>query len=223
MALGHGGFTWTLPAGLGLGVGLAVGFGFGGAVTTGRGVGAGVAADLGVGVGAMAVGAAVGPAIGPLVGPAPGAVGVGRTATTTPLLGVGDCSGRLDGEALGEGGVDAEGVAGAVEVGVVEVGVVAVGPDGVGLEGSPDGADVTTGDEVEGTPATPLGAGRETPIPTVRAKVASTRLRTPSATTSRARWADVTSLVLSFPRAIVGRSVLSRTGLMVAPRRLAAL
>ena len=79
---------------------------------------------------------------------------------------------------------------------------------GLGPDGVVDGAGVAIG--VGDTPATSLGAVRGAPKPTASAKVARTRLRTPRATTSRARWAEVTSLVLSFRPANVGRSVLSR-------------
>ena len=84
-----------------------------------------------------------------------------------------------------------------------------------------DGVDVGTAVSVDGwavrasvgeATAMPLGAGLDAPIPTASAKVASTRLRTPSATTSRARWADVTSLDPLFRRPTsAGKSVLSRT------------
>jgi hypothetical protein len=134
--------------------------------------------------------------VGAAVGRATIGCGVGRTATTIPPLGCG--SGSSEGDVLADGGTDEGDIGEDDEVEMVEDGEGAATP----------GWRVPA--EFEGTAATSPGAWRGAPIPTARAKVARTRLRTPSATTSRARWADVTSLSLSFRRAIVGQSVLSR-------------
>ena len=186
-----------------LGGGFGVGFGVGWGVARGvgagvmRGVGAGVTRGVGAGV---TVGGCVGFVFGGLVDPAAGGLADdARGPMATWPLG----SGVTEGPMLADGCVDG----GAVDVpGEPPGGVVAglvVGPGGV-----VDGPGVAIG--VGDTPATSLGAVRGAPKPTASAKVARTRLRTPRATTSRARWAEVTSLVLSFRPAYVGRSVLSR-------------
>jgi hypothetical protein len=113
-------------------------------------------------------------------------------------------SGVADGVTLADGSVDGAGVDTAGDPGGEVVVGVGVGPDGVA-----DGPALTTG--VGEITATSPGGVRGAPKPTARAKVARTRLRTPRATTSRARWAEVTSLFLSFRPAFVGRSALSRT------------
>lgn len=205
---GHGGALFILP---GLGAGFGVGFGVGCGVARGvgagvtRGVGAGVMRGVGAGVtrgvgAGVAVGGFVGFVLGRLLDPAAEgrAEGARGPMATWPLG-----NGVTDGLRLADGCVDGVGVDAPGEpCGEVVVGL-GVGPDGV-----VDGGAVTIG--VGETPATSLGAVRGAPNPTARAKLARTRLRTPRATTSRARWAEVTSLVLSFRPAIVGRSALSR-------------
>ncbi len=177
-------------AGVTRGVGAGVMRGVGAGVT--RGVGAGVAVGGRVGVG---LGFAVGGFVGPATGRADGGLG---PMATWPLG-----SGVTVGLTLADGCVDG----GAVDVPGDPGGeLVVVGP---GTAGVADGGAVTTG--VGEVTASPPGSVRGAPKPTARAKVARTRLRTPRATTSRARWAEVTSLVLSFRPAFVGRSVLSRT------------
>jgi len=197
---GHGGVLLVLPdLGGGFGVGFGVGWGVARGVGAGvmRGVGAGVTRGLGAGV---TVGGCVGFVFGGLVDPAAG----GRAAdargpmATWPLG-----SGVTEGPTLADGCVDG----GGVDVPGEPTGGVVAGL-GVGPDGVVDGPGVTIG--VGDTPATSLGAVRGAPKPTASANVARTRLRTPRATTSRARWAEVTSLVLSFRPANVGRSVLSR-------------
>jgi hypothetical protein len=164
-----------------------------------RGVGAGVTRGVGAGV-AAGVGVAGGLAVGPLVGPAAGREDGALGPTATWPVG----SGVTVGFRLADGWVDddGEGVAVPGDAGCELVVVVGLGPAGV-----EDGGAVTKG---VGTAATPPGTVLGAPNPTARAKVARTRLRTPRATTSRARWAEVTSLVLSFRPAYVGRSALSR-------------
>ena len=193
-------------AGVARGVGAGVARGVGAGVA--RGVGAGVARGVGAGVaagGRVAVGFAVGLLVGGLVGPATGRDdgALGPMATwplgsgVTVRLPLGD--GTVEGGAVGVGvGVEVPGDSGAE--------LVVVGP---GLAGVAEGGTLTTG--VGESTATSPGPVRGAPIPTASANVARTRLRTPRATTSRARWAEVTSLVLSFRPAFVGRSVLSRT------------
>ena len=210
---GHGGgpFAFTgfglgvafggcgVARGVARGVGAGVTRGVGAGVT--RGVGAGVTRGVGSGVG-FAVGAAVGGLPGTPVAPAAGrGVGALGPSATTPLG-----SGVADGLTLADGSVDGDGVETAGDPGgevVVGVGV-GVGPDGVA-----DGRADTTG--VGEITATSPGGVRGAPKPTARAKVARTRLRTPRATTNRARWAEVTSLFPSLRPAFVGRSALSRT------------
>jgi hypothetical protein len=176
----------------GLGVGAGVGRG------VARGVGAGVIRAVGAGV---TVGGCVGFVFGGLVDPAAGG-GVddarGPMATWPPGSGV------TEGPTLADGWVDGGGVDVPGEPPGGVVAKLGAGPDGVA-----DGAGVSIG--LGETPATSLGAVRGAPRPTASAKVARTRLRTPRATTSRARWAEVTSLILSFRPAYVGRSALSRT------------
>lgn len=177
---GHGGRSWLWSTGLGLGVGFGRGVGCGVVLGVGGGVTAG-----GVAVGLGVVAGAVGPLVGAADGPDPGGCGVGRTATMIAPLG----AGSPEGEVLGDDGAVADGVDAA--------GVADDGGAGVAPTGSREGRTVPAG--VDGAAATLPGACRGAPIPTAIANVASTRLRTPSATTSRARWADVTSLGLSFP------------------------
>jgi hypothetical protein len=200
---GHGGFAFTGFTGFGLGVafggcGVARGVarGVGAGVTRGvaRGVGAGVTVGGRVGVG-LAVGLLVGGFVEPAAGRDDGALG---PIATWPLG-----RGVTVGLTLADGCVDGGGVEIPGDPGGELVVVVGLGPAGVA-----DGATVMMG--VGEVTATPPGPVRGAPKPTARAKVARTRLRTPRATTSRARWAEVTSLVLSFRPACVGRSALSR-------------
>jgi hypothetical protein len=209
---GHGGAPFVLPGfGFGFGVGFGVGCGVARGVARGvgagvtRGVGAGVMRGVGAGV-TRGVGAGVtaGGFVGFVLGGLPDPAAVGRAdgargpMATWPLG-----SGVTDGLRLAGGGGDGGGVAVPGEPwGDVDVGL------GLGPNRVVDGAGVAIG--VGDTRATSLGGVRGAPKPTASAKVARTRLRTPRATTSRARWAEVTSLVLSFRPADVGRSALSR-------------
>jgi len=201
---GQGGVPFVLP-GLGGGFGVGLGVGFGVARGVARGVGAGVMRGVGAGVTrGVGAGVTVGGFVGFVFGGLPDPAAVGRAdgargpMATWPLG-----SGVADGMTLADGWVDG----GGVDVPGEPWGNVVVGL-GFGLAGVVDGADVAIG--VGDTPATSLGVVRGAPKPTASAKVARTRLRTPRATTSRARWAEVTSLVLSFRPADVGRSALSR-------------
>ena len=213
---GHDGFAFS---GLGFGFGVALGVGsgvargvargVGAAVTRGvgagvtRGVGAGVTRGVGAGVAVGGrVGVGLGFAVGGLVGPAAGRADGSLGPMATWPLGSGVTVGLI----LADGCVDG----GCVEVPGDPIGELVVVGLGPGPAGVADGEAVTTG--VGEVTATPPGSVRGAPKPTVRAKVARTRLRTPRATTNRARWAEVTSLVLSFRPTFVGRSVLSRTG-----------
>jgi hypothetical protein len=182
---GHGGMFFVLA---GLGVGFGVGFGVARGVA--RGVGAGV--TRGVGAGGFVFGGLVDPAAG-------GRADDARGPMATWPLG----SGVTEGPTLADGCVDG----GGVDVPGEPPGGIVAGL-GLGPDDDVDGAGVTIG--VGDAPATSLGSVRGAPRPTASAKVARTRLRTPRATTSRARWAEVTSLVLSFRPAYVGRSALSR-------------
>jgi hypothetical protein len=172
-----------------LGVGAGVGFGVGfGGLTVGAGVGG---PDVGRGV---AIGVAAGVAAGDRVGAAVGrvcCVGLGRSTTAIPPLGDGAGSAELEG--LGDGADDTLGLDDGNVPGLE------IGSDSEGASGE---APVST---VLGLAiAMPSPGTRGAPIPTARATVARTRLRTPRATTSRARWADVTSLLISFRRALLG-------------------
>lgn len=196
---GHGGALFVLPGfGLGFGVGFGVGWGVARGVGAGvtRGVGAGVTRGVGAGV---TVGGFVGFVLGGLPDPAAAgrADGARGPMATWPLG-----SGVTDGLRLADGWVDGGGVDVPGEPSGEVVGL-RLGPEGV-----VDGAGVAIG--VGDAPATSLGAVLGAPKPTASAKVARTRLRTPRATTSRARWAEVTSLVLSFRPADAGISALSR-------------
>jgi hypothetical protein len=196
---GHGGLAWGFFAGLGAGA--VVGCGVPGTAGTavGRGVGCGVGRRT-TGV-AFGVGCGVGALDGGLTGPL-GAVGVGLaggeasvgvvgvgdgpTATTTSVgdgsalaLETGDGSALEFGDVAGEPGTpDVPGVVVPPEPGVEVVadGVV-IGPETAGVEG----------EGLRSTPATPLFGWLGPPIPTARANDANTRLRTPRATTRRAR------------------------------------
>ncbi len=193
---GQGGLAFTGFTGFGFGVAFG---GWGVARGVARGVGAGVTRGVGAGVAVGGrVGVGLGFAVGGLVGPAGRADGGLGPIATRPLG-----SGVTVGLILADGCVDGDGVSVPGDPGGGLV-VVGLGPAGVA-----DGGAVTTG--VGEVTASPPGSVRGAPKPTASAKVARTRLRTPRATTSRARWAEVTSLVLSFRPAFVGRSVLSRT------------
>jgi hypothetical protein len=185
-----------------LGVGAVVGCGVPGTAGTAveRGVGCGVGRRT-TGV-AFGVGCGVGAMDGGLTGPTPGAVGVGLaggeasvgvvgvgdgpTATTTSLgdgsllaLEIADGSTLGFGDVAGEPGTpDVPGVVGPLEppVDVVADGAV-IGPETAGLEGA----------GLRSTPATPLLGWLGPPIPTASANDANTRLKTPRATTRRAR------------------------------------
>lgn len=141
--------------------------------------------------------------VGRLVAPATGRDDGALGPIATWPLG----SGVTVGLPLGDGTVEGGGVGVGVEVpGDPGAELVVVGPEPAGVA---DGGTVTTG-VGESTAISP-GPVRGAPIPTASAKDARMRLRTPRATTNRARWAEVTSLFLSFRPAFVGRSVLSRT------------
>lgn len=190
---GHGGLAWgAFLTGLGVGAGVAGAAG----TAVGRGVGrgaGGTAIGVGSGVGRRTMGVA-----GGLTGPPLGAVGVGLgggeptvggigvgvgpTATTTAL---GDGSllalATGDGSTLEIGDVDGEpgtpDVVGSVDPPADVSDGVATGLDRAGLDSC----------GLRSTPATPLSGWLGPPIPTARANEANTRLRTPRATTSRAR------------------------------------
>jgi len=138
-----------------------------------------VAVDCGVAVGdgvRLTTGGAVG-------------VGVGPTATIGPL-GVALAEGPIDGEGLAEaGGVDSE--APGTADGVVGV------PPGPDVEGLAAGGDEPPGAATLGTgeapPAMPRSGWAGATRPAVSATVARTRLRSPIATTRRARWLAVTT------------------------------
>jgi hypothetical protein len=160
---GQGGRAlWTLPTtGLGVGVGRAVGR----AVGWAGGTAVGTAGGTAVGVGAVAVGS---PAVGR---------GVGSTATTGPASG-----GRVDGVVTADGstgGVTADGAGSPLVAGVtLGVGVVADGAVS-------DAPGATVG---PGLPRAIPSAGRGGATnPAVSATVARMRLRSPMATTRRAR------------------------------------
>jgi hypothetical protein len=136
-------------------------------VTPGPGVGVAFGGAVGVGVG-LPVGAAVGRVTGVLAG----TVGVGRRAIPPPD-GVGVAEPGSDGPA--DGSADPAGGDGSVEGGWVSGDPVAPGPDGVTAAG------------VDGPAAMPFGGSSGAPIPTAKANAARTRLRTPRATTRRAR------------------------------------
>jgi len=175
---GHGGrgFVDLATTGVGAGVGFGVG------LAVGRGVGAGVAIGGGGGV-APPPPWTRGEGDGRVAG-----VGVGPSATIG-LLGAGladgvtvDADGAVDSDAAGW---DATGPLGDPDVaGLIEGLSDVVGPDETGLVGWADGPLPT---------AMPgLGVGVVT-SPAVSATVARTRFRRPRATTSRARWAELTT------------------------------
>jgi hypothetical protein len=187
-AVGHGGIGFLtlsmIGVGVGAGVGRAVGFAVGsgvgvggvGGVAVGREVGRGVWVECGVGVG-LGVLTTTGVVAG---------VGVGPWATVGALS-VGLADGSPDGSGLADaGGVDSEapGVEGD-----------ALGPDVDGL--APPGSEELPGATALGcedapTAIPPFGwAGAIRPA--VSATVARTKLRSPIATTRRARWAEVTT------------------------------
>ena len=184
-AVGHGGigFLALTPIGVAVGtgvgraVGFAVGFGVGGVggVAVGREVGRGVGVECGVVDGAGVLTTA--------------GVGVGPWATVGALS-VGLADGSPDGTGLADaGGVDSE------APGVGD----ALAPDVAGLA---DGLAPAGSEELPGAPALgcedgptaipPFGwAGAIRPA--VSATVARIKLRSPIATTRRARWAEVTT------------------------------
>jgi len=160
---------------VGRGVGSGVGFGGVGGVGVGWDVGRGVAVDRGV-----ADGAGVLTTIGDDAG-----VGVGPWATVGALgvgLADGSTDGWTDGDALGDtGGADSD------PTGVVGE---ALAGDAEGFEEVPGATTLGAGDAPAAMPRSGwLGAIN----PAVNATVARTRLRSPNATTRRARWAEVTT------------------------------
>lgn len=163
---GHGGRAlWTLPrTGSGVGCGFAVGRG------VGRVVGRAVGCAVGRALGAAGLGAAV------TVG-----VGVGITATTGPASG--DPAGGARDGSIDDSAVDpvGAGVASPDPVGPVAVGlgVAAAGLPVTGRDGAAEEAGLPTATWPSGR----LGAT----IPAVSATVARMRLRSPMATTRRAR------------------------------------
>jgi hypothetical protein len=186
-AVGHGGIGFLTLTTIGVGVGAGVGRAVGLAVGSGVGVG---------GVGGVAVGREVGRGVGVERGVVVGAgvlttgvvagVGVGPWAMVGALS-VGLADGSLDGVGLADaGGVDSD----------------APGVVGDALEPDVDG--LAPGGSVELPGATALGC-EDAPTaippfgcagairPAVSATVARTRLRSPIATTRRARWAEVTT------------------------------
>jgi hypothetical protein len=183
VAPGQGGrAVCDLPVtGAGVGVGRGVGR------TVGRGVGwavgLGVAWAVGWGVGATGVGVetrGVGVAVG-----TPG-VGVGITATIGPPLGEIDAVGKADGttaDGSTDGTTPEELGSGVAPLGVGVAAEVALGaalaPTAV-APGREDGAWLPAA-------AIPLGGGVGATKPAVSATVARMRLRSPMATTKRAR------------------------------------
>jgi hypothetical protein len=175
-----------VPTGLGVGVGAAVGVGVGVGTGVGVGVGPGVRVGRGVRVGdgvprgfGVADGVEVAPGVavgswlatsgGPL-GPATTTVGVGAPEATRPLA---------DGPVDGVAEADEPAAEGAV-VGPPEAGAM--------LPGELEEGSATTGGDAWAI----CGAGGDTKSPADRATVARMRLRTPIATTRRARCAAVT-------------------------------
>ena len=180
--------------GVGRGVGAGVGRGVG--LTTGPGVGRGVGRSVGRGVG-RGVGAAVGPGTGRLMtGGEDGTWrGVGNgVGAASEGVGVGLAGGGLSGGS--DGGDVGDGLAGAGVV-VGEDDGDTPGPPLEPPDGDPD--PVTAGDTEGRAAVSPvaLGPGARnvgTPnAPTASASVARIRFRIPRATTSRARWAIVTT------------------------------
>ena len=208
---GHGGCAlWTLPAtgagvGVAWGVGPTVGRGVGATVGLGVGarvganVGAGVGANVGRGVGGAGVGATVGRGVGATVGRGVGwagvgvgwagvgvgattgatvgsaGVGVGMTATIGPPVGI-----AVEADGSTDGSND--------EPPVDDVGAALPPPEINGV-GSVAGVAVTGADVGLGRPTTPATSpGRlGDRNPAVSATVARMRLRSPMATTNRAR------------------------------------
>ena len=222
---GHGGrgFPALPTTGVGAGVGRAVGWVVGRAVGcavgvgvgwgVGRGVGWAVGRAVGAGVG-RDVGASVGCTVGDGVEPpertggleaTEGGVGVGPWATSGPL-GVGLADGSIDTDGSGDTTApDAEepGVSDAPipgEEGVVAVGCAELPDDGV-LGALLDPTATCGG---------PGGVSR----PAASATVARIRFRSPRATTSRARWAEVTTTDGLLP---TGRHGVRGGSPMVAP------
>jgi hypothetical protein len=200
---GHGGFACGFFVCFGVGAGVGCGVAGAAAAAVGRGVGRGVGGTAtGVGRRTMGVACGGGGVGGGLMVPPLGAVGVGlggdeasvgavgvgvgATATTAPLgdgsllaLAIGDGSTLEIGDVDGEPGTpDAPGVVGSVDPPADVV------PDGVATGLASAGLD-TAG--LRSTPATPRSRWLGPPIPTARANEANTRLRTPRATTRRAR------------------------------------
>jgi hypothetical protein len=170
-ALGFGG-GFAVGGGVGRG-GVAAGVAFGGVAAgvefgdVAAGVEFGPGA-LGVGAGAVEVGDGVGAAVGTDWG------GLGRSTTAVPSLAVGKGEGPGDADGLGEGAGD----------GLIDC--AGPGPRlGRDPDGWTDGPEVTAG---LGLPAAmPSGGTRGAASPTAKATVARSKLRTPRATTSRAR------------------------------------
>ena len=157
------------------GVGFAVGFAVGSGVRCGVAVGASVAATVGFGV-------------------ADAAVGLGRFATIGPLGttgGTGSADGATDGMGFADGAIDGSSEGPTVGATVLEVGVgvgVGTGSATVGLAGR-ELALGAIGDVLGvGLASAMSPGGRDgATTPAVSATVARTRLRSPMATTSRAR------------------------------------
>ena len=157
---------------VGRGVGLTVGFE----------VGSGVALGVPVGV---AVGTAVAAGVGSGVGGAGATVGLGRFATTGLTLGMSDGSGSADGPTDGSSDGATDGGTGGSTI--VAVGVGMGSPSvGVACAELAEGA-IGSLVGVAPAPATSAGVRLGPTNPAVSATVARTRLRTPMATTSRAR------------------------------------
>jgi hypothetical protein len=154
-------------------VGFVVGFGV---PLTGVGVGrpgVGVGPDVG-----FVVGVGLGVELGVGVGPATVGVGVGPSATIGPSLGA---LPEADGDADGSSALP---VGDAVAVGAT-VGLAVGGAEALGFTGSGEAVDDGAG--VRGSPATPWSGCVGATTPAVSATVARMRLRTPKATTRRAR------------------------------------
>lgn len=188
---------------VGAGVGWGVGRGVGWAV--GRAVGAGVNRGVGAGVGCTIGGGVEPPGRTGGLDATEGGVGVGPWATSGPLA-VGLAEGSIDADGSGDtmaseadepgvSDVPAPGEEGDVAVGCVEL------PDGA-VGGATLGLTATSGG--------PGGVNR----PAASATVARIRFKSPKATTSRARWAEVTTTDGLLP---TGRHGVRGDGPMVAP------
>jgi hypothetical protein len=135
-------------------------------------------------------------------------VGVGPWATVGAL-----CVGLADGSTDGVGFEDAGGADS--DAPGPEGGSLAVDVDGLALAGSAELPGTTTLGDGDDPRATPRSGCAGAIRPAVSATVARTRLRSPIATTRRARWAEVTTKTGSFRQVPWRRSLEDEP--MVAP------